>query len=110
MKPGDKCWVEYADRLRKIMFQQRVFELRIPVETIKEESNSSESLEKLRAPQFWAAVRRKDPVYSTLPDRGVLVDFEPNADGRLDFVLFRLDEDRGQYLQRIIDRGMTAAD
>ncbi len=32
MPVGDKCWVEYSEKLRKRMFQEGVFAVTIPME------------------------------------------------------------------------------
>ena|SRR5579863_6364342 len=108
MTPGDKCWVTYSEVLRKRMFQQKVFELTIPVEVIKQESNTSMSLRDLRNPHLWDTVRNEVEGWDTFPKCGILVDFEINPVGEVDSLTLRLDQRRRETLERFIQNGIGA--
>ena len=104
MPVGDNCWVDYATKLQKEMYRRQCFELTFPVETIQSDSGTDETLEVLQREGFWNAVRDLKKDWDTLPRKGILVDFEVNADGKIDEVTFRLNETRRDHLQRVIER------
>lgn len=106
MPVGDNCWKKYAEKLRTEMFSDKCFEKTIPIETVHVQSNTDELLDDLRQPSWWNAVVRVDDHARTLPDAGILVDYELNNQGNVEYVKFRLDERRRESLQGFIDRDM----
>jgi hypothetical protein len=110
MPIGDSCWVKYAEKLRRKMCLDGVFELTVPISQVHIESGTDVSLRDLEKPGYWNPVREAKKDWDTLPRNGVLVDFEVDEDGTVRFVTFRLDEKRSDHLRRMIDRRTNAHD
>ena len=92
MQPGDNCWKDWGIRLRMRMMQQRTVEVTLPVEHIYEEVGFGGPFEDLRGYGYWNSCRRHVEYWDTLFKQGIEVDFETNAEGKVDEVTFKLNE------------------
>ncbi|MSR59283.1 MAG: hypothetical protein EXS05_16840 [Planctomycetaceae bacterium] len=90
------------------MFRLQVFELIVPVEEIKNDSNTIMTLSELRDPQLWNLVRNRVEGWDTFPKCGILVDFEITPQGEVDCLTLRLDQRRRETLERFIQNGIRA--
>lgn len=103
MPLNKKCWDVYGTIIRKKLFQQRSFAMTIPVETVKSESQTSESMKRLESLSFWDLVRSAEPGWDLLWRQGIVVDFDANSEGKVSEVTFRLERSRHDHLERIIE-------
>ena len=104
MAVGDRCWVLFAEKLRKQMYRQRVFEMQVPIETVHEQSGTDQTLADLKEKSFWNAVRDAKQYWDTLPRYGIEADYLTDDVGRVEYVVFRLDGRRRKHLQSVMDR------
>ena len=109
MPVGDRCWVEYAEKIRKRMFQERMFEITVPVDEIRIESRTTSPFAELRTPGYWNPCRDAKPDWNTFQRYGVELDFRVEADGYVHFVTFRLDKSRRATLERVLNEHSTSA-
>lgn len=94
MPRGTNNWVEFCVNLRKRMFQEEWFEITLSVEEIHGQSGTDVSLAELRNPGSWNPCRDAKPDFNTAQKNGLNIDFDVEADGKVQFVTFSLDEAR----------------
>jgi hypothetical protein len=104
MPVGDKCWVDYAEKLRRRMYREGIFELTVPTEEVHADTGTDVPLSELKKPGYWNPVRDAKNDWDTLPRNGILVDFTVNDEGKVDSVTFKLDESRSEHLRRVLER------
>jgi hypothetical protein len=92
MHPGDNCWKDWAIRLRMKLMRNKLSEVILPVQEIKDQVGFGGTLEELQSFGYWNACRNHIEAWDTLFKQGIEVDFSTNNLGRVDEVTFRLDE------------------
>jgi len=102
MTLNKRCWEDYGTALRKKLFKERCFSITIPVDVVKEESRTSESMKRLESLKFWDMVQSAGPGWDLLSQEGILVDYVVDSDGKVSEVTFKLESSRHEHLERII--------
>ena len=107
MPRGTNIWVEYCVNLRKRMFQEEKFEIKVSIAKIQKQSGTDVSLADLRKPGYWNQCRDGKKDWDTAQKNGLELDFNVEADGKVAFITFRLDDNRRGTLKRFIERRST---
>jgi hypothetical protein len=92
MPVGDSCWKDWGIRLRMRMMRQRTPEVTLPIRQIYDEVGTDEPFENVTSYGFWNSCRRHIDAWNTLFKQGIEVDFEVNAEGKVNEVTFMLNE------------------
>jgi hypothetical protein len=74
------------------MMRQKRAEITLPIDQVYEEVGFGGPLSDLHSYGYWNACRNHIKDWDTLYKQGIEVDFEVNAQGRVDEVTFRLTE------------------
>lgn len=92
MPRGDKCWVEWAEQLRVHMMTTKTPELSKSTLQIHQETGTHEPLTNLQSRGFWNSCQRGITDWDALTKAGFELEFEPNIEGKVESVTFRLNE------------------
>lgn len=92
MARGDACWKNWGEKLRQRMMRQKCVSVTLPVEQVYEEVGTDEPFANLQTYSFWNSCRNHVQYWDTLYKAGIEVDFDTNAQGKVDEVSFSLNE------------------
>ena len=92
MPRSNKCWVEWAEKLRIHMMTVKLPEIVKSTSDIHSETKTHELFKRVQSQRFWNSWQRGDTDWDALKKAGFELDFVPNADGKVEAVTFRLNE------------------
>ena len=97
-------WKEWADGLRQTMMAHLTPHVTKSVEEILRETATDKSASVLGTPKFWKACQAGKGTNDTLSKAGFEIEFESNADGKVDTVKLQLNDTWKAIMQRVLDR------
>ena len=92
MPRGDKCWVEWAEKLRINMMSNKLPKVVKSTADIHCETGTHEPLANVQSRGFWNSCQRGIQDWDALTKAGFVLEFEPNVDGKVDSVTFKLND------------------
>lgn len=105
MSVRDKArWKEWADNLRQTMMSELTPDVTKSVQDIITETETDKSESVLATPKFWKACQAGTGPNDTLSKAGFEIEFEANADGKVDTVTLQLNDTWKAIMQRVLDR------
>jgi len=105
MSVRDKArWKEWADGLRQAMMSELTPNVTKSVQDIINETGTDKSESVLGTTKFWQACQAATGTNDTLSKAGFEIEFEANAEGKVDTVTLRLNETWKAIMQRVLDR------
>jgi hypothetical protein len=90
MPQGDRCWVEWAKNLRVQMMTQKLPAVVKSTSDVHRETGTHEPLTNLQSRGFWNSCQRGGTDWDALTKAGFELDFEPDENGKVQLVTFRL--------------------
>jgi hypothetical protein len=97
-------WKEWAEELRQTMMAELTPEVTKSVEEIIRETATDKSSTVLGTPRFWKSCQAGKGTNDTLSKAGFIIEFGPNAEGRVDTVTLQLNATWTDIMQRVLDR------
>ncbi len=98
-------WKEWADELRQDMMSHLTPHVTKSVEDIvKETATEQKSASALETMKFWKSAQAGTATNDTLSKAGFEIEFESNADGKVDSVTLQLNDTWRAILQGVLDR------
>jgi len=105
MSVRDKVrWREWADDLRQTMMAELTRHVTKSIEEIIEETATEKSASVLGTQKFWKACQVGKGTNDTLSKAGFEIEFESNAEGKVDTVTLQLNDTWTAIVQRVLDR------
>jgi hypothetical protein len=100
-----KGWKNWAIALRKRMYQDRCTETTVTVDEVAEGLGANPA-EGIGSKRFWDACSGQGS-FDTIAKQGLLVEFEPKADGTVKKVTFRLNPTWMNHFERVRKRELS---
>lgn len=97
-------WKEWADSLRQTMMAQLTGHVTKSVDEIRKETATDKSASVLGTQRFWKACQAGTGTNNTLSKAGFELEFEPNAEGKIETVTFQLNKTWKAIMKRASDR------
>jgi hypothetical protein len=95
-----KGWKNWTIALRKRMYQERCPETTLTIDEVAE-GIGADPAEGIGSKRFWDVCRDGKGNFDTIARQGLLVEFEPKADGSVKKVTFRLNPTWMDHFQRV---------
>lgn len=102
-----KGWKNWTITLRKRMYRDNCPEATLTVDEVAEGIGADPSAG-IGSKRFWNVCRDGIGNFDAIAKQGLLVEFEPTAEGSVEKVTFRLDEKWMDHFQRVIQRREVA--
>jgi hypothetical protein len=103
-----KGWKDWTIALRKRMYQEQSPETTVTVAEVAE-GLGADPADGIGSNRFWVACRDGKGNFDAIAKQGLLVEFEPKADGSVKKVTFRLNETWMNHFQRVQQRELAKA-
>ncbi len=105
MSVRDKVrWKEWADGLRQKMMAQLIPHVTKSVQEIVEETATEKPASVLGTQRFWKACQAGTGTNDTLSKAGFEIEFEANAEGKVETVTLQLNDTWKAIMKRVLDR------
>jgi hypothetical protein len=101
-----KGWKTWTIALRKRMYQDRCTETTVTVDEVAEGLGANPA-DGIGSKRFWDACRDGKGNFDTIAKQGLLIEFEPKADGTVKKVTFRLNQTWMDHFHRVRERELT---
>ncbi len=101
---GKVRWREWADALRQAMMADLTPQVTKSVEEIIKETATKESASVLGTQRYWEACQAGKESNDVLSKAGFEIEFELNAEGKVDTVTLQLNGTWKAIMQRVLDR------
>lgn len=101
-----KGWKDWTIALRKRMYRERSPETTLTIDEVAEGLGADPS-EGISSKRFWNVCREGTGKFDTIAKQGLLVEFEPTADGSVETVTFRLNATWMDHFQRVRQREVS---
>ena len=98
-----KGWKDWTIALRKRMYREHCFETTLTIDEVAEGIGADPS-EGIASNRFWTVCRDGTRNFNAIAKEGLLVEFEPTADGSVEKVTFRLNATWLGHFQRVRQR------
>jgi hypothetical protein len=101
-----KGWKNWTIALRKRMYQDRCPETTVTVDEVAE-GLGADPADGIGSKRFWDACRDGKGNFDVIAKQGLLIEFEPKADGTVKKVTFRLNPTWMNHFQRVRERELS---